>query len=54
LNDSLEIQEHPWFSGIEWQDVYDCKLQPPEGFKKTDENLQDLGQLFHSNQNAKK
>ena len=28
--DSEEIKKHPWFAGINWEDVQNRKLKPPK------------------------
>jgi hypothetical protein len=34
VNDGADIKKHPWFKGINWDEVYQRKLKPPLPEKK--------------------
>jgi serine/threonine protein kinase len=34
MRGASEIKAHPWFKGVNWQDVYDRKVEPPIPYLK--------------------
>ena len=51
-NDAEEIRGHPWFNGINWNDVMNRKLKPPPIEKKEINNAPLMLKLSeHSDQN---